>query len=171
MPPDPVEIRRLAAEQWTGTVRFQETIEAMYDAGVRIFLEIGPRSNLTSFVQDTLRKKPHLSVASNTHHRSGMTQLNHCLGLLVTHCVSMQLAPLYTRRTIRKVDFKKTSELDSRQKPAKETVALSLGLPMIRLEGDTSIVDAIHRSSAEITKKNKADKAMDQIPPANEIKQ
>jgi acyl transferase domain-containing protein len=67
---DPDEVRRLAVEQWVSPVRFRETIEAMYNDGVRIFVEIGPNANLTGFVNDILMKKPFLATASNIHHRS-----------------------------------------------------------------------------------------------------
>ena len=41
VPSDPAEVRRLGAAQWTRPVRFRETIEAMYDAGIRLFVELG----------------------------------------------------------------------------------------------------------------------------------
>ena len=55
----------------------------MYHDGVRIFLEVGPNSNLTGFVNDILKGSPCLAVASNVHHRSGISQLNHALGSLL----------------------------------------------------------------------------------------
>ena len=54
-PDEPDEIRALAAEQWSRRVRFRETIEAMYEDGVRLFLEVGPGGNLSGFVSDILR--------------------------------------------------------------------------------------------------------------------
>jgi acyl transferase domain-containing protein len=53
-PQAPDEIRALTVEQWARPVRFRETINAMYDAGVRLFVEVGPRNNLTGFVDDIL---------------------------------------------------------------------------------------------------------------------
>src|SRR5207237_857216 len=63
-PSDPTEIRRLFVEHWACPVRFRETIEAMYAAGVRLFAEVGPRGNLTAFVDDILRGRPPLAVPS-----------------------------------------------------------------------------------------------------------
>ena len=40
--------------QWARPVEFRKTVEKMHDDGVRFFLEIGPRGNLTSFVSDIL---------------------------------------------------------------------------------------------------------------------
>ena len=79
MPVQPAEVRKLAVGQWAKPVRFQETVESMYGAGVRLFMEVGPKANLSSFVSDTLKGKRHLAVASNVHYRSGTTQLNHAL--------------------------------------------------------------------------------------------
>src|ERR1700677_3313893 len=54
-PEDPQAIRELLVEHWTAPVRFRETIEALHDDGARIFIEVGPRGNMTSFMQDILR--------------------------------------------------------------------------------------------------------------------
>jgi acyl transferase domain-containing protein len=81
-PQDVAEIRRLASEQWMQPVRFRETIESIYDAGVRIFVEVGPRHNLTAFVDDILRGHPYLAIPSDIPHRPGIIQLNHLVGLL-----------------------------------------------------------------------------------------
>jgi malonyl CoA-acyl carrier protein transacylase/phosphopantetheinyl transferase/acyl carrier protein len=97
------EIRQLAVRHWMAPVEFQKTVEAMYADGVRIFVEVGPRGNLTAFVEDILRGRPHLAVASDTMNRSSLTQLNHLLGLLAAHGVPMRLDYLYERRSPRKV--------------------------------------------------------------------
>lgn len=76
-PADPEVIRDLAAGQWSGTVRFTETIQRMHDDGARVFLECGPRNNLTAFVGDILRDRPHLALAVDTPGRGGLAQLHH----------------------------------------------------------------------------------------------
>ncbi len=97
-PSDPDEIRALTSVQWARTVRFRETIDRMYQDGVRVFLEAGPRGNLTSFIDDTLRGKPHIAIAANVQHRSGILQLNHMVGQLVANGVRVRLDALYERR-------------------------------------------------------------------------
>src|SRR5205814_10628830 len=77
MPDHPEAIRELAVSQWTRTVAFRETIEAMHADGLRVFIDVGARGNLAGFVEDTRRGKPALSVAANLPRRSGLTQLNH----------------------------------------------------------------------------------------------
>jgi len=98
MPHDPAEVRRLAAWQWTARVEFTSLIEAMYADGVRLFVEVGPRGNLSSFVQDILRGRSLLAVPSNVCQRSGITQLNHLVAQLAAHDVPLELEYLYRRR-------------------------------------------------------------------------
>jgi acyl transferase domain-containing protein len=105
VPEDLEEFRRLACRQWMMPVRFRETVDAMYEDGVRIFVEVGPRGSLTAFVDEVLKGRPHLAVASNVRSRPGITQLHHMLGLLAAHHVPVDLAPLYEGRAARPVDL------------------------------------------------------------------
>lgn len=97
-PPDPLEIRRLMLAHWASPVEFRRMIENMYADGVHIFVEVGPRGNLTSFVSDILRGKDILALPADVQHRSGTTQLNHFVGQLVAHHVPVQLPELFVRR-------------------------------------------------------------------------
>ena len=58
MPASTEAIRELAIAQWTQTVAFRETIEAMHTDGLRVFVDVGARGNLAGFVEDILRGKP-----------------------------------------------------------------------------------------------------------------
>lgn len=129
-PQDPEEIRSLAAVQWSSTVRFRETIEGMHRDGVRLFLEIGPRSNLTGFTDDVLRSKPHAAIPSNVQHRSGIVQLHHMLGQLVAHGLNPKLEHLYARREPRPI----TEKIK-----AKRMLALGTGLQPARLPEDFAL--------------------------------
>uniref|UniRef100_Q026V6 Beta-ketoacyl synthase n=1 Tax=Solibacter usitatus (strain Ellin6076) TaxID=234267 RepID=Q026V6_SOLUE len=97
-PADAEEIRRLFVDHWVGPVRFTETINRMYEDGVRLFVEAGPRGNLTAFVSDILRGRPHLAMPANVARRSGLTQINHLAGVLAAQGVGMRLEYLYARR-------------------------------------------------------------------------
>jgi malonyl CoA-acyl carrier protein transacylase/phosphopantetheinyl transferase (holo-ACP synthase) len=98
-PDDPEEIRQLMAEQWVKPVRFRETIESMHADGVRIFLEVGPRGTLSSFVDDTLGDREHLAVPLNAHTGSGIRQLHLALAQCAAHGVAMDLGALYAHRS------------------------------------------------------------------------
>ena len=65
MPDSPVAVRELAVAQWTRTVAFRDTIEAMHADGLRLFIDVGARGNLAGFVQDTLRGRPAFAIAAN----------------------------------------------------------------------------------------------------------
>ena len=93
-PDDQKEIRANMAGQWSGQVRFQETIRQMHADGARIFVECGPRNNLTSFVADVLRKEPHVTVAADTAGRFGLEQVHHLAAQLLAEGVPLDLAAL-----------------------------------------------------------------------------
>src|SRR5262249_44420968 len=132
-PDDPVSICELVAAQWASPVRFRQTIEAMYQNGVRIFVEVGPRHNLTAFVDDILRGKPHLAVPSNMPHRSGITQLNHLVGWLAAHHVPMQLDYLYQRRAPERLQWEKLGKPSAQSGHGSGLMRLATGLQPLRL--------------------------------------
>ncbi len=104
-PSDPEAIRRLSIEHWARPVEFVRMIETMYADGVRLFVECGPRGNLTSFVQDILRGRTFEAVAANLVHRSGLTQLNHMAALLAAHHVPLRFEHLYNRRDPQRIEW------------------------------------------------------------------
>jgi acyl transferase domain-containing protein len=150
-PDDPHEIRKLATSQWARRVRFIDAIEAMYKEGVRIFVEVGARGNLTSFVDDILRKREYLAMPSNLHRRSGTAQLNHLVGLLTAHHVKLNTSFLYKYRKAEKLSFdhadRKTQKSDLMESPVK----IDLTLPRLKLKGFTRIHSDIHRNKEKNT--------------------
>ncbi len=123
-------IRTLAVEHWVSRVRFRETIAAMYADGVRIFVEVGARGNLTAFVADILRGQPHLAVPINIQQRSGIAQLNHLLAQLVVQGAPVNLAHLYERRSPRRLALD-GSAAAPRQRPG--AIKLATGWAAIEL--------------------------------------
>ncbi|MGH3842670.1 MAG: beta-ketoacyl synthase N-terminal-like domain-containing protein [Pseudonocardiaceae bacterium] len=73
-PADEAEVRALMVRHLLEPVRFRSLIEAMYAAGVTVFVQVGV-GQLGSLIDDTLRGKEHLTVAANSPHRSGLDQL------------------------------------------------------------------------------------------------
>ena len=98
MPADPEAIRELAVAQWTRTVAFRETVEAMHADGLRIFVDVGARGNLAGFVQDILRGRPAFAIATNLPRRGGPTQLNHLVAALFAQGIAVRPEFLYARR-------------------------------------------------------------------------
>lgn len=131
-PDDPEEILELAAQTFARPLEFRGSIEAMYKMGTRIFVEVGPKGNLTAFVDDILRGQPHLAVASNVARRPGITQLNHLIGLLAAQGVSMRLDYLYARRNPCRLSLGASAdgEADLEEKGA---IKMPLGFPPMYL--------------------------------------
>ncbi|MFZ4698916.1 MAG: acyltransferase domain-containing protein, partial [Candidatus Methylumidiphilus sp.] len=94
-PDDPDQIRALAASQWTRCVRFGETVQQLYDDGVRHFVEVGPGSRLSGFVHNTLRGHPHSAFSVNAQGRNGLEQFLKSLGHLFILGQPIDLGPLF----------------------------------------------------------------------------
>ncbi|MGE5384418.1 MAG: acyltransferase domain-containing protein, partial [Betaproteobacteria bacterium] len=61
----PEGVRDLLARQITAPVRWREEIEALYAAGCRLFVEIGPGHVLTDLTGKILGDRPHVRLASD----------------------------------------------------------------------------------------------------------
>ena len=123
MPGDPEAIRELAVAQWTQTVAFRETIEAMHADGLRLFVDVGARGNLAGFVEDTLRGKPSFAVAANLPRRAGLTQLNHLVAATFAHGAALKTDYLYARRRPRAIDW------NAPEPASRPGVELKIGFP------------------------------------------
>jgi acyl transferase domain-containing protein len=130
-PSDLSEIQELFVAHWVKPVRFRETIQRMYADGVRVFVEVGPRGNLTAFVDDILRGSPHLAVPSNVFRRSGITQLNHLCAQLAAQGLPMRLDYLYARRAPRRLALE-APEVAASPKAA-ASMKLALGVPPLQV--------------------------------------
>ena len=97
-PADRDGILERVTETFSRPLLFRQTIERMYADGARVFIEAGPRGNLTAFVDDILRGKPHVAAPVDTTRRDGISNLHHALGMLFAAGVDMNLAALYERR-------------------------------------------------------------------------
>ena len=102
---DPAEIRELALNHWAMPVAFPKMIRAMHADGVRLFVEVGPRGNLTAFVHDILRNEQFLAVSASVQRRHGLTQLQHLLGQLAAQHVPLRLDPLFSERNVQAIDW------------------------------------------------------------------
>jgi acyl transferase domain-containing protein/NAD(P)H-dependent flavin oxidoreductase YrpB (nitropropane dioxygenase family)/NAD(P)-dependent dehydrogenase (short-subunit alcohol dehydrogenase family) len=99
------EIAGLLSEHLTNPVDFVGEIEAMYEAGARIFIEAGPRATLTGLTRRILNGKPHFAFSLETPTRSGLTQLQHVLGQLAALGVPVQMNPWYRQRGVRELNL------------------------------------------------------------------
>jgi acyl transferase domain-containing protein/NAD(P)H-dependent flavin oxidoreductase YrpB (nitropropane dioxygenase family) len=97
-PVDPEAIRAMLAGQVAAPVRFVEQIEAMYAAGVRVFLEAGPGQVLTQLVGKILGERPHAAVACDVPGEHGVRRLLLALAELAVSGVSVDVEPLFLGR-------------------------------------------------------------------------
>jgi malonyl CoA-acyl carrier protein transacylase len=91
-------IRKILADHLEKPVLFADQVRAMYDAGARLFVEVGPRNVLTGLSGQILEGLPHVAVALDVAGRSGLTQLQHGLGILAAEGVPVNLQRLFTGR-------------------------------------------------------------------------
>ena len=101
--PDPAAIRMLLGRHLTEPVDFVGSIEAMYAAGARVFLEVGPKAVLTGLTRRILGTRPHCAVALDGN-GGGLVGLLNALGALFTQGVDIDLARLFEGRTLASVD-------------------------------------------------------------------
>ncbi|WP_031174095.1 type I polyketide synthase [Streptomyces durhamensis] len=71
-PPHPAGVRAELAAQIGAPVAFAAQIEAMYEAGARVFVEAGPGTVLTRLVARILGDRPHRTVACEPSADSGL---------------------------------------------------------------------------------------------------
>ncbi|MFZ5481920.1 MAG: SDR family NAD(P)-dependent oxidoreductase [Myxococcota bacterium] len=92
------ELAPALGEHLKNSVRFVEEIEAMYAAGARTFVEVGPGGTLTGLVGRILDGKPHHAFATDTKGRDGVLSLLAALGRAAALGLPVDFAPLWTRR-------------------------------------------------------------------------
>ncbi|MFE2715798.1 SDR family NAD(P)-dependent oxidoreductase [Streptomyces mirabilis] len=97
-PRGPEEIRAELAAQIGSPVRFADQIEAMYEAGARIFVEAGPGSVLTRLVGAVLGDRPHRTVALEDGRRAGLAGFLAALAQLAVAGADIRTAWLFQGR-------------------------------------------------------------------------
>ncbi|HEX6524788.1 MAG TPA: beta-ketoacyl synthase N-terminal-like domain-containing protein [Streptosporangiaceae bacterium] len=80
-PRDPDAVRDLVLRHLVEPVRFRRLTELLYESGIRAFVQVGAGS-LTGFVEDTLRDREHLTVATTVPQRDGLAQLRRAAAAL-----------------------------------------------------------------------------------------
>ena len=112
-PADAAQMRQLLGNQIVRPVLFAQQVEAMYEAGVRTFVEVGPNSVLTGLVGQCLGRRPHLAVSTDRKGQHGLKALQAALGRLAVSGVQLDFAPLWSGYRL---------DEDPRQKPKPKMV-------------------------------------------------
>jgi len=104
-PEDPDAVRARLAEQIARPVRFVDEIEAMYAAGARVFVEVGPGGVLTRLVGRVLDGRPHVAVATDDGRTHGLVRLQLALARLAVSGVGFDCDVLFEDRDAARFDL------------------------------------------------------------------
>ena len=109
-PEDPEAIAPQLGRHLVSRVEFVREIEAMHEAGARIFVEVGPGRVMSGLIGQILGERPHLRVATNLAGTPGLVSLQHALAQLLVHGVAMQREALFKGRKLRPINLEKRNQ-------------------------------------------------------------
>lgn len=119
-------IRKQLSQHLLSPVEFVGQINAMYDDGARVFLEVGPKSILTKLVGQILADQDH-TVVSVDGHGGGLRGLLIALGTLAVKGVGINLTSLFAGRDVQGLDLSKLLELTQKPKLSATTWLINGG--------------------------------------------
>jgi acyl transferase domain-containing protein len=131
-PSDPDEVNALFIRHMIEPVRFRETVDAMYAAGIRVFLQMGA-GQLATLVDDNLRDREHLAMPVNVSRRSGLDQLRRVATALWVDGAAPDLRvldPAGPAPSARPAPARRVAGPSPRRGPA---IRLDLGGPLVKL--------------------------------------
>ncbi|WDZ86648.1 type I polyketide synthase [Micromonospora cathayae] len=131
-PDEPAEIQQVFIRHMMEPVWFRQTVAAMYDAGFRVFLQVGA-GQLASLIDDNLRGKDHLAIPVNVAHRGGLNQLRRVATALWVEGGAPDLRVLDS--TGGRTPAAKSTVGSGKRGP---TIKLDLGGPLVRLGEDAA---------------------------------
>ena len=98
-PEDPEAIRQQLGGHLLASVEFVTEIKAMYEAGARVFLEVGPRNILTSFVSEILKDRNDSIALALDPQRGALRGFLNTIGRLYVEDARVDLKSLFTGRS------------------------------------------------------------------------
>lgn len=96
---DVAKTRKQMAEHLVRPVEFVSEIEAMYQDGARVFLEVGPKAILSRLTAKILAERPHQAISIDEG--GGLAGLLGALGQLACAGIAVDLRLLFERRSCR----------------------------------------------------------------------
>jgi malonyl CoA-acyl carrier protein transacylase len=113
-------IRKQLSEHLLSPVEFVGQINAMYAAGARTFIEVGPKSILTKLVSQILTDKNH-TVVSLDGQGGGLRGFLLALGTLVTRSAGIKLTALFEGRDVQSLDLSRLVALTRKPELSRTT--------------------------------------------------
>jgi malonyl CoA-acyl carrier protein transacylase len=111
-PADAKGIANTLLDQIVSPVRFVEEIDSMYEAGARVFVEVGPGSVLTRLTQQILGDRPHVAIPSNIRGGDATTRFLAALAHLFVEGASISTEELYRGRELECVNVRELSSTE-----------------------------------------------------------
>jgi acyl transferase domain-containing protein len=135
-PSDAEAVRQLAVDHLLHPVRFRELVRAMYDDGVRVFVQMGVGS-LVAFADDTLKGLPQLAVAAAASAHPGLAQLARAAAALWVEGVDVDIDQVFGPPP----GGTSAPERDRPVAGSGPMMRLSLGTPFVRLPARTAPIE------------------------------
>jgi acyl transferase domain-containing protein/NAD(P)H-dependent flavin oxidoreductase YrpB (nitropropane dioxygenase family)/NAD(P)-dependent dehydrogenase (short-subunit alcohol dehydrogenase family) len=108
-PAEASAICELLGQHLESKVEFVAQIEAMYAAGTRVFVEVGPKSVLSGLIARILEQREHLAISLDGS-GGGLRGLLACIARLFSHGVSMDFGALLEDRQVQKIKLEEIPE-------------------------------------------------------------
>lgn len=89
------DLPAVISSQLASPVLFRQQIEAMYAAGARIFIEVGPGNVVAGLVNDTLGDRDYTALSLDNKRTNGVAQFLSVIGSLSVAGFELDLAALY----------------------------------------------------------------------------
>ncbi|WP_420909008.1 SDR family NAD(P)-dependent oxidoreductase [Dickeya fangzhongdai] len=156
-PDTPAAITEVLANQLIQPVLFRQTIEALYQQGGRLFIEIGPKGVLGKLVADILKDRPHSVVSLNTSDKGEeRVQLSRAIARLVAEGLPLTAFDRYARPA--PLPSRKRSSVSVRLNGGFFLSAKNRARRQNALrDGDTRVVDQFIAQRAAVATSPKAD--------------
>ncbi|MCO6437632.1 MAG: acyltransferase domain-containing protein [Phycisphaerae bacterium] len=173
---DPRRIREVLADHLVRPVRFVEEVRAMYDAGARVFIEVGPGRVLSNLIEKTLAGRDIATIPLDQANRGGLVQIMYSLAELAVCGVRFDLTPLLEGRVERRMGLDKLLE-ESRPKPPSPTTWMVRGdraepvggaKRKNAVKGRARISEREEREAVSLSKGNSSGQAGGHGPPGSE---
>ena len=113
-PKDAAQIRELLGQHMVNPVRFSAEMEAMYEAGARVFIEAGPKTVLSGLTRQVLKGKPVHVVPMDGGAKGGFSHFVHALAQMAALGMDLDLGEVFSGRVRERVDLQRLNTEQAR---------------------------------------------------------
>ncbi len=125
-PADAAGIAKALVAHLLNPVEFVKQVNAVYNNGARIFVELGPKNILSGLVGQSLEGKKHTTVSFDGY-GGGLKGFLKAIGILLSEGVRMDILSLFRERDVRALDLSKLNEITAPKPPSPTTWIINGG--------------------------------------------